>query len=442
MDKVTFWTELGFYDVVLFFFSFAGLFVSWAVGKVFQENFWRASFKNQGKIAFLNAWTSLAYLFLPTFFANVFGFEKLPPLVEQKIYLQIPLITLSVATVFFYARKFILYYQIQYGHEPLDEKVGQFTRHLYLVQFGVALLGMPIFVTGWGPVRICISFMLCFLVCSLANLYFMGNHDSDRPLVIRDDSEPLFDLFTFRSVFSTNNPASHRSYFEALFPLLFIGSFSIVVISALVFNLSGNYVTNGKLVDLTWEEFMMISDSKTLGDMTKAEVLKNDEQTDQTPGAKVKLSAAVVKSRILDPEAANRKIASTTDKPLETVSLFIFRNCLSLAVLLLLMWAFQIRNLKTDYVSKWNKLNDRLYFIHEKSASLAADPATLLQLQFASDLVDTKMWGHRSFNAYFEATMARYLPHLKGVVDIATVKQGIREQIDQCLQGIEDKRGV
>lgn len=84
---------------------------------------------------------------------------------------------------------------------------------------------------------------------------------------------------------------------------------------------------------------------------------------------------------------------------------------------------------KSDYSKKWEILNKNQHVLLSKYPLKAAQPneIRILEIQFAIDLIETNMWGHRSFNRYFDRIIE---PHLKAILE-PIVKKSTEEPSEQ-----------
>lgn len=64
--------------------------------------------------------------------------------------------------------------------------------------------------------------------------------------------------------------------------------------------------------------------------------------------------------------------------------------------------------LRTDYAKKWEILSKHQHNILELYSDKNIAAIKIAELQFAIDLIETNMWGHRSFNKMFNGIIVRY----------------------------------
>lgn len=170
------------------------------------------------------------------------------------------------------------------------------------------------------------------------------------------------DFIFFKGHFSKNNPKSFRNPIHAAWPIVLVATMSISVIGL---------CSNSK-VEIKFSKFFIdvMSDSKRIP------ASPGQESIDQSDDYKIVRSIFLLS--------------------ITAVGLFVIYN----------------HALRTDYAKKWEILNKHhhdLLKIYAANISKKNMPEVdIAELQFAIDLLETNMWGHRSFRDIFSAILSKH----------------------------------
>lgn len=336
------------------------------------------------------------------------------------------------------------FYLIKATNKETHIKVSLFKTFYFLILLTL-LLFIPIVFGMNSPAAAAFSFSLNYIYTSITNKWFIGHHFNVPFFKLK--SEPfdyLREILCFRSDYATNNPRAIHAYSEALFPLFFIFSLCVLVSQKAMTDVAENKTL------LTWNEIIAISDAKTLSDLSTLKSKTAAIETSRAPSSIVintnksslgkdkgdteagtqstevsfketspesqrifaleeevkylkiwieKITAGTVEHALLAKVIQSRSPASESIGS-SVIGVYFFRTIISLVLICLTIAVLQLRSLKSDYINKWTNLNNRIYFILEKSQEKNKLSCPLWR-QFAIDLIDTKMWGHKSFKGYF-----------------------------------------
>lgn len=416
---------------ILLFFSVFMLVVTLAIAFHDYKTTVRDFFKDHSKIALLATFSNI-------FATVIWGTDYISKLSElsRSYYAWATLIVSFVALLFYCSLRWRILISLR--------------KDFYLSSFVWFCFAGPVFYFYHKPFLLLVAICVCFITGALINLFVSGFHFQEDRLFLTGAFDvhdlSISKLLKFSSDFANNNPDKQLHYHQNFFKLTVQASFFIVIGCLLIYGRSAHL--------LDWNHYLIAVKSDSMYqfaynnvDLSKGLLVAGDHDgwsndigdgVDENiyqkiaPASGTSISMIHYLNRKLialetpsknnnlkkqnpDPTQSKQKRKTSSeptpasDEPTRPalspklfqesfVNFFLLRNVLSLIFILIFAYFLNSKSYRDDYVDKWKLNNAQLMEIFK------ADNANIREthkLKFCHDLLETKMWGHKSFHSYF-----------------------------------------
>lgn len=369
----------------------------------------KAKFKRDGKLFSLGLFNFINY-FIITYGISI---ESTAPMAIAAAFL---LICFSFATCYFYAR---------------DINKSEI-RFYYRLSFAFSMFIFPMLMLDIDRIdRLCLGWAFSYFACATINRLFSGKFaENDIAKVnrfwLRSENSTIFkDIVRFRSEFSLNTPGGHREVIESFYPYL-ISICLVVTGSTHVLNLNG----------VSMDYALSIVDSSVLGQIVAYDKIEGRDTGGEYSSNLASNGGAQSKNHpnpiITTDTKTNRMIVAIDDQPIrslltsddrkpntvglsKTVDMIALRNLVFLLLILVTAVVLNSRGIKHAYIDKWKLLQSELNALYEKNEEdikiKTRKKNEKRKILFASNLIVTEMWGHRSFSKTFKNLITELEPN-------------------------------